>query len=174
MIYEDKPWEKNAMKSRTTVEFLDEIKTKFSLQSDYALAKFLGMRQAMISRYRHGGTFDQAIAIMVAEKLEISVGHVLACIEEERAERTKRPEVKAAWHKVAQSLAPTIAAVAVAISLAGSPTPAQASSATSDDVYITRRKRRTDRPRRDFLNLPPTPHHPPIITKLSGPGMVSA
>lgn len=93
------------MKPSTTVEFLDALKARYHLKSDYALAKFLQTNTQNISRYRKGWTFDAEISLKVAGLLELPVGYVLACIEEERA--AKRPEIKAAWRKVADALAPT-------------------------------------------------------------------
>ena len=94
------------MKPRTTVEFLDALKVRYNLPSDYKLAKFLIIGQQTISNYRQKGhAFDDAIALKVAELLELPPGHVLACIHEERS---KRPQVKAAWHQVARALAPAV------------------------------------------------------------------
>lgn len=93
-----------------TADFLNALRQKHTLQSDYALAKFLGVGATTISSYRVGRScFDGDMALKVAELLEMPAGYVLACIEEERAERTKRPQVKAAWRKVAETLAPTAA-----------------------------------------------------------------
>lgn len=120
-----------------TIDFLDAIKRRHEIQSDYALAKLLNVRQTRISHYRRGvSCFDADMALKVAEMLEMPSGYVLACIEEERAERTKRPEVKAAWHQVAKALAPLFAAAMVGIGVAATPAPVQASN--GDDVYIIR------------------------------------
>lgn len=120
-----------------TIDFLDAIKRRHEIQSDYALAKLLNVRQTRISHYRRGvSCFDADMALKVAEMLEMPSGYVLACIEEERAERTKRPQVKAAWHEVAKALAPLFAAAVVGFSAVGTPTPVQAE--TGDGLYIIR------------------------------------
>lgn len=86
-----------------TTEFLDAIRARHHLTSDYQLAKFLGYRQATISRYRTGGSMmDEAMCLKVAEVLELDPGHVLAAIA---AERAKPEEVKTAWSRVARQLA---------------------------------------------------------------------
>lgn len=91
------------MKPRTTVEFLDALKARHGLSTDYKLAKFLHIRQQAISNYRIGKQhFGDEVAIMIAAQLDLDPGYVLACIHEER---TKRPQVKAAWRQVARALA---------------------------------------------------------------------
>lgn len=94
------------MKPRTTVEFLDALKARYSLTSDYKLFKFLGVTQSTVSNYRIGKTYlNDEIALKVAAQLELAPGYVLACIHEER---TKSQPVKAAWHQVARALAPAV------------------------------------------------------------------
>lgn len=127
-----------------TIDFLDAIKRRHEIQSDYALAKLLKVRQTRISHYRRGvSCFDADMALKVAEMLEMPSGYVLACIEEERAERTKRPQVQAAWHQVAKSLAPLFAAAVMGFSVAGTPTSAKASSEVAGKytLYEARRRR---------------------------------
>lgn len=98
------------MKHRTTVEFLDAIKEKHQLPSDYALAKKLGTSRQVISRYRNlKEGFGEEMALKVAALLEMPSGYILSCIAEER---TKCPQVKAAWQKVAEALAPTASGTA--------------------------------------------------------------
>lgn len=93
------------MKSCTTVDFLDALKARHHLPSDYALAKILGITRSAVSCYRSGKVaLGEEMALKVAELLETEPGYVLARIAEER---TKRPQVKAAWRKVAEALAPT-------------------------------------------------------------------
>ena len=122
-----------------TVDFLDLLKKKLELPSDYALAKRLEVDHTCISNYRGGkSAFDSNIALRAAELLGMPAGYVLACIEEERAERTKRPQVKAAWRKVADALAPAIAILAVGIG-AAAPLP---SPAENPPLYIMSKRRR--------------------------------
>lgn len=42
---------------KTTVEFLDAVKARRDLPSDYAAAKVLGVTRAAVSRYRLGQGF---------------------------------------------------------------------------------------------------------------------
>lgn len=77
----------------TTVEYLDEVKAKLGLPSDYAAAKALGVANSAVSRYRHGkGTFDDLVAFKVAEILEINPLEVICAINHERAANDEQRE----------------------------------------------------------------------------------
>lgn len=80
---------------RTTIDFLDAVKAKLDLPSDYAAAKVLGVTRAAISSYRVGRShFDADIASRVAAILDIDPLEVIASAEYERA-RTE--SAKAIW-----------------------------------------------------------------------------
>src|SRR5712691_9884877 len=86
-----------------TVEFLDAVRVRRGLSSDYKLAKFLGVPQTSISSYRTGRSMmDEAMCLKVAAALELEPGEVLVAIA---IEREKRVEVKTAWQRVAKRLA---------------------------------------------------------------------
>src|SRR5712691_4029465 len=109
---------------KTTVEFLDAVRARHGLTSDYQLAKFLGMRTSTISRYRNEQTMmDEAMCLKIAAALDISDGEVLVAIAHERE---KRPEVKRAWERVSKRLAGAAGAGLVALVLTGAPSPAPA------------------------------------------------
>ena len=96
---------------QTTLEFLDTIKAKQGLTSDYQLAKFLKLSDQRISFYRTGKSrFDEDTCIMVADVLGLDQGYVMACIA---AERTKSAKAKAAWKHTAELLGGLAAALAV-------------------------------------------------------------
>ena len=126
--------------AKTTVEFIDAIRAKHNLPSDYAAKKLLSVSRATISNYRTGKQFfDDAVALRAAELLDLSPGHVLACIHEERA---KRPQVKAAWHQVARALAPSLL-VFLAGALGATPQISQGSGLVRDvAMYIMSNRRR--------------------------------
>lgn len=97
---------------RTTIEFLDAMRVRHCLRSDYQLAKFLGVRQQTISNYRNRKSgFDEAMAIKVADALGLDHAHVLACIA---AERAKSEAVKKAWQRAAAATAAVLAALTIA------------------------------------------------------------
>ncbi len=127
---------------KTTVEFLDAVKAKNGGISDYALAKVLGVTQQTVSRYRTKKDYlGDAMAIRVAELLEIDSAFVLAC---SHAERAKGEAEKAAWVAMVEKLGGLAASVVLGVSLFAAPAPAQAApSAQAGTICIMsiRRKR---------------------------------
>lgn len=96
---------------KTTVDFLNDVKVKYDLPSDYALAKKLGMTRQRISRYRAGlDHLGDDAAVTVADALEVQPGYVLACIA---AERTKSETARKAWERAAQVLGGIAAGVVI-------------------------------------------------------------
>lgn len=78
-----------------TPEYLDAVRAKLSLPSDYALQKPLGVTKQLISNYRVGrDTLSDTMAIRIAEILEIDAAKVLL---DAHIERSKTPEVRAVW-----------------------------------------------------------------------------
>ncbi len=104
---------------KTTVQFLDAVRVRHGLTSDYQLAKFLGVTHTTISNYRVGRSMmGEEMCLKIAATLSLDdPGEVLVAIAHERE---KRPEVKRAWERVAKRLAASTAAVLVALGLAGS------------------------------------------------------
>jgi len=114
---------------KTTVEFLDAVKARHQLTSDYQLAKFLGVRQQTISNYRNRKSgLDEVMAIKVADALALDRAHVLANIA---AERTKDEAARKAWQRAAAATA----AFLVAVGLATDPAMTQGGGA-SQALYI--------------------------------------
>jgi transcriptional regulator with XRE-family HTH domain len=80
---------------RTTVDYLDALKAKLGLPSDYAAAKLLGVTRSAASRYRTGvSTFDDEVAVRVAELLEINPLEVIFAL---RAERAANEDARTRW-----------------------------------------------------------------------------
>ncbi|KQQ97434.1 helix-turn-helix domain-containing protein [Massilia sp. Leaf139] len=78
-----------------TLDYLAECKRRLGIESDYALAKALGVTQQAVSSYRAGRSrIDDDVALTVAEILQIEP---LAVIAAANAERAKTPEQKARW-----------------------------------------------------------------------------
>src|SRR5712691_2387244 len=104
---------------KTTVQFLDAVRARHGLTSDYQLAKFLEVTHTTISNYRVGRSMmGEEMCLKIAVALGLGdPGEVLVAIAHERE---KRPEVKRAWERVAKRLAASTAAVLVALGLAGS------------------------------------------------------
>ncbi|MEK6840062.1 MAG: DUF3693 domain-containing protein [Nanoarchaeota archaeon] len=109
----------------SSLEFLDAVKVKHNLPSDYALAKILGLTRQAVSKYRHGHAkaMDVATAVKVAELLEIDALLVIAVAERERAHVEANREL---WEKLVKKLGGMAAAVLLGAGLAGTPPPVQA------------------------------------------------
>lgn len=81
-------------------DYLDAVKKKHGLRSDYQLGKFLGWGHSRISNYRAGKTqFDETACLEIAEALEVNPLTVMADIN---AERAKDSAVKTFWQEVAK------------------------------------------------------------------------
>ena len=85
-----------------TLQYLDAVKAKRGITSDYELAKVLGVAQPNISSYRSGRRiFDDDMALQVAVELEINPLAVIATANEERS---KTPEQKARWRAILEKI----------------------------------------------------------------------
>lgn len=82
----------------TTLEYLNAVKAKLGIESDYALAQHLGITRSAVSVFTRGkGIFGDDVALAVAEILGI---HPLTVIAQANAERAKTPEQRARWSGV--------------------------------------------------------------------------
>lgn len=78
-----------------TIEYVDAVKSRLHITSDYAVAKALGVTKQAVSRYMKGtGYFDDYVAIRVAKLLEIEPLQVIADVNLQRAQNA---EVRAVW-----------------------------------------------------------------------------
>lgn len=83
-------------------DWIDKIKTVRHWDSDYRVAKELGVGPATVSNYRvRGGTLDEVMAIRVASALGERPEAVLL---DQYAERTKNPAVRSALLDAASRL----------------------------------------------------------------------
>lgn len=74
-------------------QWIDRVKVEKNISSDYAVAKFLGVTQAAISRLRtHDSTLSEDTAIAVATALGLNPARVVL---DQVAERTKSENLKA-------------------------------------------------------------------------------
>lgn len=87
----------------TTNQYLDHVKKRHSLKSDYALSKFLRTSTAAITQYRKKlFVMDDDMALKVAEALELNPLEVIAVANSERA---KDEEKRERWLNVAKRAA---------------------------------------------------------------------
>lgn len=124
--------------------FLDAVKARHGLATDYRLAKFLGWSPQRIYGYRHRGReLDDEACVEIARALDLPPEYVLAEIA---AERAKSPETALYWRKAARLLkAGTAASMLAAVLFLGS-FPAQRAHASNMSVlptidYAQRRRR---------------------------------
>lgn len=127
---------------KTAAEYLDALMALKNITSDYQLAKALSVTRSTVSRYRCGhATFDDVVAVRVAEMLGVEPLEIIAAANHQRA---KRPEAKKIWERIAKSAAAaTIALVFVGISLFGG-SPANAASRqffSAGNMYYTKLRR---------------------------------
>ena len=87
---------------KTTAEYLDEVKTKLHLPSDYALAKYWHVSKQDISQYRSGKrTLGEERAIEVARIIGIDPAFTLIS---SYAERAKSDEAKIVWANLLEKI----------------------------------------------------------------------
>ncbi|WP_027794549.1 helix-turn-helix domain-containing protein [Paraburkholderia acidipaludis] len=80
---------------KTTVEWLDAVKARLDLPSDYAAAKALNVTRGAVSKYRNQqSVFDEKTAIRVAEILGSDPLEVIASA---RVESAKDAETRGVW-----------------------------------------------------------------------------
>ena len=98
-----------------TTVYLDKIKEKHDIQSDYKLAEFLGIGRSLMSSYRTGRTgFDDFMCHKIADALDLPFELVLA---EVNYERDNREEAKQFWKEYAEKISAraTLAVTSIAL-----------------------------------------------------------
>lgn len=85
-----------------TTEYFKQVKRRLGIESDYALAKALGISTQMVSKIQAGKhTMGDSTALKVAELLNLNPGIVLADLH---AEREKDPVIQAVWRSVVDKI----------------------------------------------------------------------
>ncbi len=83
-----------------TTEYLDAVKAKLALPSDYAIAKALGVSQQTVTQYRNGRTaMGIEVSIRVGEVLGIDSHKVYA---DGQVERAKNDDQSAFWKGISE------------------------------------------------------------------------
>ena len=89
-----------------TIQYLNTVKSRYGLTSDYQLAHKLGLRPSGVSNYRHETSFfNEETAQFIAKLLYIHPAQVIAHANAERAERAGKPEMLKMWLDVAAKFA---------------------------------------------------------------------
>lgn len=118
---------------RTTVDFLDAVKARHALPSDYSLAPVLGITRAEVSRLRNRkSALGDSTALQVAKLLDIDPAQVIASAH---AERAKHPEEKAVWQSITERLAGLAVCVLIGVALF-STAPSEASFLTLENTAL--------------------------------------
>lgn len=75
-----------------TTDYINAVKAKTDTGTDYAASKLLGVTRSAMSKYKlRGTTFNEDVALKVAEILDIDPAQVLLTAY---AERAKSPKAK--------------------------------------------------------------------------------
>lgn len=83
-----------------TAEYLDAVKARLDIGSDYALAKVLGVSRESVNAFRNGrSAMGIETCIKVGELLDID-GH--AVYAQGQIERAKKPEIRDFWQSVSE------------------------------------------------------------------------
>ncbi|RQP43143.1 DUF3693 domain-containing protein [Burkholderia ubonensis] len=124
---------------KTTIQYLDALKKRLDLPSDYAAAQALGVTRAAVSRYRNGlSVFDEATAVRVADILGLDPLEVVsACKAESATDARMRRMWENAWGKATGATA-TAAIAVVMVGLAGAPSPAQSAPVHGENAQSSR------------------------------------
>lgn len=85
-----------------TPEYLDLVRVKLHLPSDYALQKPLGVTKQAISKLRNGrDSLSDAMVLRISEICQLDPLRVLLDMHVERA---KTPEIRAAWESTLEKI----------------------------------------------------------------------
>lgn len=128
---------------KTTIEWLDAARAASEIQSDYALAKALGITRGALSSLRNGRThLADTTAVRIAELAGVDPLAVIASAHIER--EAKRPAVRQVWEDLLRRVGSTALVAAVAIGgAAPSPAEAGAKPGSGSAVCIMSNRRRT-------------------------------
>ena len=88
-----------------SIDFLDLLKERAGIESDYALAKRLEVTDSAIGHYRNGrSALSRELALKVAAMLDLPAAYVLACAEIERSP----PQVRKVFERIAETFEPDV------------------------------------------------------------------
>ncbi len=100
---------------KNSIEYLDLVKEKLGVESDYALAKKLELTKSAISTIRmQKGFIGEDTAIKIALILRIDPIEILAATA---AERTKNAMAKTVWRDLSERLSVSTAALVLVSSI---------------------------------------------------------
>jgi transcriptional regulator with XRE-family HTH domain len=129
---------------KTTGEYLDAVKAKLDLPSDYATAKALGVTPSAVSKYRLGRSQpDDLVCARIAEILVIEPMEVIAATHFERSSDERARKLwESIWGKAAGAIALNLIACAVGVSVAPSTKAAESGNTVISLYYVKSQRRR--------------------------------
>ena len=107
---------KKALQTQTTDQYIDALRVKFGVESDFAAMSRLGVnhRQQVCEWRKLRGSFSDELCGKVAESLNLDHAYVMACM---RVQREKNEKLKAIWLRIANLTAGLAAVLVLAVSL---------------------------------------------------------
>lgn len=106
-----------------TTEYLDEVRRRLDLPSDYAIAKVLGVTRESVSGWRNGKSpFGIESAMKIGEILQID-GH--AVYAHGQIERAKNPQIVDFWKSISEKFSESFKALLLGASPRGNTLPAR-------------------------------------------------
>lgn len=104
----------------TTCDYLDALRVRYGISSDYALAKFLKTTHSSVSHYRTGKTaLSDDMTMKVADLLDLPRAEVYLSIQAERAAKQKNAPVFDALSDALRRLGGIAAAALLFVALSG-------------------------------------------------------
>lgn len=92
-----------------TIDYLDRVKVKLTLPSDYALAKVLGITHVSVSQFRNGrSSMGIETCLKVGEILQLD-GH--AVYADGQVERAKNQQVADFWKSISEKFSESFKAL---------------------------------------------------------------
>lgn len=79
--------------------YIDELKKKLDITSDYGIAKYLGIPAQSMTKIRNGEVLRADRCLKIANALNRDPLEIIATA---RAQKEKNPELKAVWVKLAK------------------------------------------------------------------------
>lgn len=129
---------------KSTEQYLDEVKTRLELPSDYAIAKALGVTRAAVSSYRTGRSMpDDLVCARIADVLGVEPMEVIAAINYQRSKSDDARHLwEGIWGKAAGAIALSLTVCAVGLSVAPSTKAAESGNNVISLSYVKSRRLR--------------------------------
>lgn len=123
---------------KTTREYLDAVKEKLNLPSDYAAAKALCVTRATVSKWRLGLSVpDDLACARIADALGIEPIEVIAATQFERSsDEQARRLWEGIWGKAVGATAMSLIACAVGVSVAPTSKAAESGNSPAENSQI--------------------------------------